>query len=144
MSVANDGDSIVLAVDDRTCQLSREQAGKLQDAVGDALTERREFVRTAGVYREDGSYEVTRRGSDSSGNAKVFPNFRSVERAFERLPETFTAEDVDRTGVTGSRRHLLVRHFAEHPAFGCRIARRNPLTAEKTPSDGGTADAPAD
>jgi hypothetical protein len=39
---------------------------------------------------------------------------------------------VSRTGITGSRRHMLVRHFAEHPAFDCRITRRNPLTVEKS------------
>jgi len=27
---------------------------------------------------------------------------------------------------------MLVRHFAEHPAFDCTIASRNPLAAEKT------------
>ncbi len=51
---------------------------------------------------------------------------------FDRLPVEFTADDVGRTGITGSRRHMLVRHFAEHPAFDCDITRRNPLTAEKT------------
>lgn len=26
---------------------------------------------------------------------------------------------------------MLVRHFAEHPAFDCEITSRNPLTVEK-------------
>lgn len=132
MSVSRDGESIVLAVDGTNYELNRDEAAELQDAVGSALTERREFFRTAGTHREDGTYEVSRRGADSSGNSKVFESFESVRRMFERLPAEFSAEDVGRTGITGSRRHMLVRHFAEHPAFDCTIARRNPLTAEKT------------
>ena len=107
----------------------------MQSAVGDALVERREFFRTACEYREDGSYVVERRGADSSGNAKVFDSVERARRLFERLPAEFSAEDVGRTGITGSRRHMLVRHFAEHPAFDCTIASRNPLTAEKTEID---------
>nr|WP_225741292.1 hypothetical protein [Halorussus halophilus] len=107
----------------------------MQDAVGSALTERREFFRTAGIHREDGTYEVARRGADSSGNSKVFESFDALRRMFERLPAEFSAEDVGRTGITGSRRHMLVRHFAEHPTFDCTISRRNPLTAEKTSVD---------
>ncbi len=84
-----------------------------------------------GTFREDGSYEVSRRSADSAGNAKVFPSFDALARLFDRLPDEFSAEDVGRTGITGSRRHLLIRHFAEHPDFACRISSRNPLTAEK-------------
>jgi hypothetical protein len=62
----------------------------------------------------------------------VFESFEALRRLFDRLPAEFSAEDVSRTGITGSRRHMLVRHFAEHPAFDCDITRRNPLTAEKT------------
>ncbi|NHN59035.1 hypothetical protein [Halorussus rarus] len=112
--------------------MSRDEAAQLQDAVGDALTQRREFFRTAGVHREDGTYEVSRRGADSAGNSKVFESFEVLGRLYDRLPDEFSADDVGRTGITGSRRHMLVRHFAEHPAFDCGIARRNPLTAEKT------------
>lgn len=133
--MTSDGESIRVTVDGTACQLSRPAAARLQAAIGDALTERREFVRTVGVYREDGTYEVARRGADSAGNAKVFEGFSALERLFERLPETFTAEDLGRTGITGSRRHLLVRHFAEHPAFACTIERRNPLTARKRATD---------
>ena len=104
----------------------------MQDAVGDALTQRREFFRTAGIHREDGTYEVARRGADSAGNSKVFESFEALGRLFDRLPTEFSADEVSRTGITGSRRHMLVRHFAEHPAFDCDITRRNPLTAEKT------------
>nr|WP_205254516.1 hypothetical protein [Halorussus sp. JP-T4] len=121
-----------MAVDGCDYELSRDEAAQLQDAVGDALTQRREFFRTAGVHREDGTYEVSRRGADSAGNSKVFESFEVLGRLYDRLPDEFSADDVGRTGITGSRRHMLVRHFAEHPAFDCGIARRNPLTAEKT------------
>ncbi|WP_350356181.1 DUF7528 family protein [Halorarius halobius] len=126
--------------------MSRAAARELQAAVGDALVERREFLHTSGEHREDGSYVVARRGADSAGNEKVFDAFARVERLYERLPETFTAEDVSRTGITGSRRHMLVRHFAEHPAFDCAISRRNPLTVEKRESceESEVSAAPAD
>ncbi|WP_458205303.1 DUF7528 family protein [Haladaptatus sp. NG-SE-30] len=142
-----DGESIVLDIDGQSYELSREAATELQDAVGDALTERREFFRTAGTFREDGSYEVSRRSADSAGNAKVFPSFDAMVRLFDRLPDEFSAEDIGRTGITGSRRHLLVRHFAEHPDFACQIGSRNPLTAKKeieVVGDDATAEVGAD
>ncbi|PSP88084.1 hypothetical protein BRC90_09005 [Halobacteriales archaeon QS_4_69_34] len=37
----------------------------------------------------------------------------SVGVLYEELPERFAAEDVGRKGLTGGRRHLLVRHFAD-------------------------------
>jgi len=101
------------------------------DAIGDAMTEHREFVHTSGEHREDGSYVVARRGATSSGNRKVFDSFARLERLYERLPQRATAEKVGRTGITGSRRHMLLRHFAEHPAFDCEVVGRNPLTVEK-------------
>ena len=124
---------MVIHFENGTYELSREDASALQDAIGDALTRRREFFRTVGEHREDGSYEVSRRSADSSGNAKVFDSFDEVRRLYERLPTEFTAQDVGRTGITGSRRHMLVRHFAEHPAFDCEITSRNPLTVIKRP-----------
>ncbi|WP_191965460.1 MULTISPECIES: hypothetical protein [Haloferax] len=131
MSVESDDESIVLTIGGQTCELSRDAAADLQEAIGSALTEKREFFRTAGEYRQDGSYVVSRRGADSTGNAKVFASFEELRRLYDRLPETFTAEDVGRTGITGSRRHMIIRHLGEHPAFDCRIASRNPLTGEK-------------
>ncbi|MFB6127033.1 MAG: hypothetical protein ABEJ79_07060 [Halolamina sp.] len=131
MAVSTDGDAIIVSVGDDRCELSRADAAELKAAIGDALTEKREFFRTAGEYREDGSYVVSRRGAESTGNAKVFDSFEAVARLYDRLPAEFTAEDVGRTGITGSRRHMLVRHFSEHPAFDCDIDRRNPLTGRK-------------
>jgi hypothetical protein len=66
----------------------------------------------------------------------VFRDFDALVRLYERLPAEFDAEDVSRTGITGSRRHMLVRHVAEHPAFDCEITSRSPLRARKTASDG--------
>ncbi|WP_323675217.1 hypothetical protein [Halorubellus sp. PRR65] len=116
-------------------ELSRADAVALKERLGEAVVADREFFRTAGRHREDGTYEVRRRGADSTGNAKVFRDFDAVERLYERLPATFDADDVSRTGITGSRRHMLVRHFAEHPAFDCEITSRSPLRVAKTDED---------
>ncbi|QIB73783.1 hypothetical protein GL213_10225 [Halogeometricum borinquense] len=128
--------------------MSRADAAELQDAIGAAITEKQDFFRTAGEHRMDGSYVVSRRGADSAGNTKVFDSFDALRRLFDRLPDEFTADDVSRTGITGSRRHMVVRHFGEHPAFDCDIARRNPLTVIKTDAAdagaGEAADATAD
>jgi len=97
-------------------------------------------VRTVGTHREDGSYVVSRRGADSSGHRKVFESFAVLRRLYDRLPEAFTAEDVEQSGLTGGRRHVLVHHFAEHPAFDCDRTKRQPLTAEKHTSGGETGD----
>lgn len=140
------GDTIQVTIDGQTHELSREQAHELRDALTDAMTEKREFLHTAGKYREDGSYVVLRRGADSAGNAKVFDDFGQLRRLYDRMPAEFTAEEVTRAGITGSRRHMLVHHFAEHPAFECTIATRNPLTVRKTgmeASDGETTDSAA-
>jgi len=130
--VSTQGETIVVTIGDQTHELSREAARGLQDAIGDAMTRKREFLHTAGEHREDGKYVVSRRSADSAGNTKVFESFANLRRLFERLPAEFTADDVSRTGITGSRRHMLVRHFAEHPAFDCSITTRNPLTVRKT------------
>lgn len=151
VAATSDDDGIDVVIDGTQFRLSRSDAADLQDAVGDALTERTEFFRTAGEYREDGTYEVSRRGADSAGNAKVFRDFEELRRLYERLPDVFDADDVGRTGITGSRRHMIVRHVAEHPAFDCEIASRKPLRAEKTgtgeettTADDATAELPAD
>ena len=74
---------------------------------------------------------VERRNADSTGNSTVFASFDEAKRLFGRLPEEFDANALGRAGYTGSRRHMLVRHFVEHPAFPCELTSRNPLTAEK-------------
>ncbi|WP_394327416.1 DUF7528 family protein [Halobaculum gomorrense] len=124
-----------MEVDGETHELTREAAADLRESLADALTERREFFRTAGEFRADGSYVVSRKAANSAGNAKMFDSFEALRRLYDRLPDRFDADDVGRTGITGSRRHMLLRHFAEHPAFDCRIRRRNPLSAEKTEDD---------
>jgi hypothetical protein len=111
--------------------------------VDGALTERETFFRTAGVHREDGSYVVERRNADSTGNETVFESFDELRRLFDRLPETFDAEALTRSGITGSRRHMLVRHFVEHPAFECDLDSRNPLRGRKTAAETESAATPS-
>ena len=125
---AGDG-AVELTVGDRTFALSRSAAVELRAAVGDALERHQSFARTTGVHRPDGEYVVRRRAADSAGNAVVFESFASLRTVFEALPSCFGADDVDCT--TGSRRHMLVWHFAEHPAFPCTLAARRQLTVEK-------------
>lgn len=125
-----------LCLDETTHKLTRSEADALQDALSDALTETREFLRTVGEHRGDGTYVVSRRNANSAGHSKVFDSFRELERLFEGLSTQFTAEDVGRTGLTGGRRHMLVHHLTEHPAFDCTLAKRQPLTARKQGGEG--------
>ncbi|WP_406675872.1 DUF7528 family protein [Salarchaeum japonicum] len=131
MSVDGEGESVVVTIGDETLELSRDAAKELKTGVGDALTRRESFFRTACVHREDGSYVVERRNADSTGNSAVFETFDEVRRLFDRLPETFDADDLSKAGLTGSRRHMLVRHFAEHPGFACELESRSPIRARK-------------
>lgn len=131
MNVESDADRIAISIDGTTHELPRDVASQLAEDIGDAMASREEFFRTAGEHRADGSYVVSRRGADSSGNAKVFDSFDRLKRLYERMPEQFDAEAIGRTGITGSRRHMILRHFAEHPAFDCRTVSRNPLRIEK-------------
>ncbi|MFC7046361.1 hypothetical protein ACFQH6_13950 [Halobacteriaceae archaeon GCM10025711] len=119
-------------MDGRVHELSRREAEELRRALADALTERHEFVQTAGEHREDGSYVVSRRAANSRGHRKVFDSFDELARLFGRLPEEFTADDLTRTGITGGRRHMVLWHVVEHPGFDCELAARQPLTARKT------------
>lgn len=135
--------SVVLSVDGSRRELSREEAAQLRAAIGEAASDRREFVHTAGEYRPDGTYAVERRGADSAGNATTFDSFGALERLYDRLPREFDAEAVGEEGITGSRRHMLVHHFAEHPGFDCALVSRRPLRASKRES-GEVVDAPAD
>jgi hypothetical protein len=124
-------------VDGKRVRLDRQVARALRDQLTEAVAGRREFCDTIGVQRPDGSYVVARRRADSAGHRKVFDQFAALRRLYADLPERFGAEDVSTAGVTGGRRHLLVRHFAEHPAFDCELAARQPLTARKTGGDDG-------
>ncbi|PSQ39381.1 hypothetical protein BRD13_02950 [Halobacteriales archaeon SW_5_70_135] len=118
--------------------MSTEEAQQLQAALGSALTDRREFVRTVGSRRADGAYVVERRGAESAGHRKVFDSFAACRRLFDALPAAFAATDLDAPGVSGGRRHMLAWHFVEHPAFDCALVSRQPLTVRK--SEPATAD----
>jgi hypothetical protein len=141
-TVSTDGDDVVLTLDGDAHRLDRETVRRLRDDLDEALTRRREFLHTAGVRREDGTYVVERRGADSAGHRKVFDDPADLRRLYDRLPERFTAADVTAAGVSGPRRHLLVRHVAEHPGFDCDLAARQPLTVQKDAS-GADGDAAA-
>ena len=118
---------------------------QLKEQIDEVLTKREEFFRTAGEYREDGSYVVERRAADTTGNSAVFQSFGELKRLFDRLPDRFDADAITRSGITGSRRHMLIRHFVEHPDFPCTLESRNPLRGKKTSEEGGPAmSAPAD
>jgi len=140
LTVTADADAVTVAFDGGQLRLTREQADDLRQALGEALTQRREFLRTAGEHREDGSYVVSRRGANSAGHRKVFDSFENLQRLYRRLPAEFTAETVGRTGLTGGRRHMLVWHLVEHPAFDCELVSRQPLTVRKTSASAGGSD----
>ncbi len=130
-----DGRSVVITLGGEEPVLTREESVQLRDGLTGALTERQEFLRTACEYREDGTYVIERRHADSSGHRKVFDSFKKLKRLFDRLPRKFTANVVGRSGLTGARRHLLIRHFVEHPRFECELVNRQPLTVEKSAVD---------
>nr|WP_254768375.1 hypothetical protein [Salinilacihabitans rarus] len=65
----------------------------------------------------------------------MFDSFDDCVALYDGLPAEFTAEDVAAGGLSGGRRHMLVRHFAEHPAFDCDLVSRQPLTARKRVAD---------
>lgn len=124
-----DADRVRITVDETEYEFQPSTVAKLKDDIAAALTFRREFVRTTGKHRSDGSYVVRRRGSDSCGHRKVFTSFDSLVDLFKSLPQRFSAADVDREGISGSRRYLVVWHLVEHPHFDCRLVSRQPLTA---------------
>jgi hypothetical protein len=124
---------VVLHLGDETHVLDGDEARALRTALGDALHRVTEFTHTTGEHRPDGSYVVSRRRASSSGHRTVFDDFGEVRALYDELPTEFTAEHVER--VTGGRRHMLVWHVAEHPAFDCRIVSRQPLTARKGRGD---------
>jgi hypothetical protein len=132
----DDSETVAVTLAGETHHLSRRAATALRDELADALTGSREFLRTTGEHRPDGCYVVARRRAESAGHSKVFESFAALESLFAELPTEFTAEAVGRSGVTGGRRHILLRHFVEHPAFDCDLVSRQPLTARKGCADG--------
>lgn len=146
IDIESAGRTVRVTIDGVSHELPRDVAAELRDDIAASLTERKEFFRTAGVHREDGSYVVERRNADSAGNSSVFDSFEDLRRFFDRLPQVFDADALTRAGITGSRRHMLVRHFVEHPGFDCELDSRNPLRARKNGGGGeegpkGTANA---
>lgn len=135
IAVTTEGQSIRITVEDSTYELSRTSAQALQEAITDALTDRESFLRTEGIRRGDGSYVIRRRMAESAGNSTVFDDFQTVSEQFDTLPNEFGAGDIECMGITGSRRHMVVWHFIEHPAFPAELAARNPLTARKNETD---------
>jgi hypothetical protein len=138
LTVRTEDGSVVLSIDGDDHVLSDEAAARVRESLGDALQAERTFVHTAGERRPDGTYVVRRRDADSAGHRKVFDSRADLRALFERLPEAFTAADIATDGLSGGRRHMVLRHLAEHPAFDCSLVRRQPLTARKhgTGSDG--------
>ena len=134
VSVRRDSDRVTVSVAGRTHELTRAEALSLRESLDDSLARHREFVRTTGTHRPDGSYVVARRGVESAGHRKVFDSFETLRDLFDALPTSFTAQDVDSPALSGRRRHLVVRHLAEHPGFACKLVARQPLTAEKRAS----------
>jgi hypothetical protein len=135
VSATVDDASILVSVGDDAVELTRAEADALRERLGDALAGTREFVHTSGQRRPDGSYVVARRNADSTGNETAFDGFADLVALYDGLPDRFTASDVDAPGISGSRRHLVVRHLAEHPRFDCRLSKRRPLTVEKHEGD---------
>lgn len=124
-------DSVTVCLDGREMCLSRGEALALRHALSEQLAAEREFLHTVGRHRPDGSYVVERRNADADGNAKVFESVAALRSLYDSLPARFEASDLDRPGVSGGRRHMLLWHVAEHPAFDCSLVARQPLTVEK-------------
>lgn len=122
---------MTITLDGESHRLAPAEARRLQSELVTALAGRTTYVHTAGHQRPDGSYVVERRRADSDGHRKVFPRFEALRALYRDLPREFDAEAVGREGLTGPRRHLLVRHVAEHPAFDCELTSRQPLTVTK-------------
>lgn len=129
--VESDGHEVRVGLSGDTHVLSAEAARALRAALDDALYRTEAFTHTVCEHRPDGSYVVARRRADSSGHRKVFDSFTELRELYDRLPCEFTAEDIGHTGLTGGRRHMLVRHLTEYPTFDCTLVCRQPLTAQK-------------
>lgn len=123
--------TVTVTLDGESHRLDPADARRLRGELATALAGRTTYVHTAGHQRLDGSYVVERRRADSDGHRKVFSRFETLRALYRDLPREFDAEAVGREGLTGPRRHLLVRHVAEHPAFDCELTSRQPLTVTK-------------
>lgn len=132
-SVEREGPDVRLELSGTTHVLTPAEARDLHAALDEALEHTETFTHTICEHRADGSYVVARRRADSAGHRKVFDSFGALSELYERLPSEFTAEDIDYPGLTGGRRHMLLRHVTEHPAFDCSLVCRQPLTARKNP-----------
>jgi hypothetical protein len=123
-----------LRLPDGERRLSQQEAATLRDELTAALARREEFLHTSGEHRPDGSYVVSRRSADSAGHSKRFQRFGELEALYDRLPETFVAANVGEAAegrLSGGRRHLVLRHLAEHRGFDCDLVAQQPLTARK-------------
>lgn len=128
---AEGGTPVLLTLSGKTHALSVEETRALRSTLDEALSQTHVFTHTVGTHRPDGEYVVERRRADSSGHRKVFDSFSALRRLYDRLPGEFTAEEIAEPGLTGGRRHMLVHHFTEHPAFDCILGSRQPLRARK-------------
>lgn len=122
---------VLLTLSGNTHELSVEETRALRATLDEALSATRVFTHTVGEHRPDGRYVVERRRADSSGHRKVFDTYSAVRTLYDRLPDEFTVEEIAEPGLTGGRRHMLVHHFTEHPAFDCSLVSRQPLRARK-------------
>ncbi|WP_254863200.1 DUF7528 family protein [Halovivax gelatinilyticus] len=126
-----DGETVKLHVGETTLTLTRVDAHQIRAALRRELPDRREFVRTAGTHRPDGRYVVERRRATSGGHRKVFDSFDDLVGLFRSLPDSMRVDDIVTKGLSGSRRHVVLWHFVEHPAFECSLRSKQPLTVEK-------------
>ncbi|MFB6111483.1 MAG: hypothetical protein ABEJ35_02995 [Halobacteriaceae archaeon] len=124
-----------------------ERAASATDQAADpteASSESYSFLYTVGHRRADGTYVVERRNADSAGHRKVFESVAAVDRLLMGLPREFTAADLTRSGLTGGRRHLVLRHLVEHPRWDCDLVARQPLTARRPTASDELEGVPAD
>ncbi|WP_254537572.1 DUF7528 family protein [Halomarina litorea] len=119
----------MVTIDGTRHALTPEAARALVADIHEALSDRSEFVHTACETRRDGRFVVSRRRGTSAGTEVVFDSPGEVRVLYGALPERFGASDVTR--VSGSRRHLLVRFFVEHPDYNCELVSENPLAVQK-------------
>lgn len=119
----------MVTIDGDRHALAPEAARALVADIREALSDHTEFVHTACETRRDGRFVVARRRGTTAGTEVVFDSPEAVRALYDSLPGRFGASDVTR--VSGSRRHLLVRFFVEHPDYDCELVSSNPLAVQK-------------